>query len=127
MIWYDAMFLKLLLTILVIAGALLYVRVRQQKRPVLPVNPVPAAGLSAMVKVAAVVSVVLMLLGAAGYLYFQWQDNYQVVDILVVDTRTGNETRYRAYKGDVEPRGFITTEGRQVSLAEVERMEMGRL
>ncbi|MES9855348.1 MAG: hypothetical protein ABW166_01915 [Sedimenticola sp.] len=116
------MFLKLLLTLLVIAGALIYVRQRNQPSPPrLPAEPQR----SNLVKIAAAVSVTLMLLGAVGYFYFQWQDNYQVVDLRVVDSRSGNETHYQAYKGDVEAREFTTTDGRHVSLAEVERMEVG--
>ncbi|MEJ1298776.1 MAG: antitermination protein NusG [Candidatus Sedimenticola sp. (ex Thyasira tokunagai)] len=123
------MFLKLLLTILVIGGALIYVRRRNQRallqQPASPRSLPSEPQRSSLVKVAAVVSVVLMLLGAVGYLYFQWQDNYQVVDLRVVDTRSGNEKHYHAYKGDVEARGFVTTDGLRVSLAEVERMEVG--
>ncbi len=129
MVWYDAMFLKILLTTLVIAGALMYVRLRKQKgmqpQPVSALAPPNETASSSLVKIAAVVSVILMLLGAAAYLYFQWQDNYQVVVVRVVDARTGNETLYHAYKGDIEARGLVTTDGRRISLAEVDRMEIG--
>jgi hypothetical protein len=67
----------------------------------------------------------LMLVGLGSFLYYQWQDTYQVVTVHVIDTRTGNEATYEAYKGDVEGRTFVTVTGRQVNLAEVERMELG--
>ena len=59
------------------------------------------------------------------FLYHQWQDNYQIVQVHVIDTRSGKEVTYEAYKGDIEARSFLTVTGRQVNLAEVERMELG--
>lgn len=128
MIWYCAMFLKLLLTALVIAGALLTLRMRREKalRPATaPRATSPEKGTSRLVTFTAAGVVALMLLGAGFYLFHQWRDTYQIVTIHVIDTRSGNETTYRAYKGDVDGRSFQTTDGRRVTLAEVERLEMG--
>ncbi len=87
-------------------------------------QPIPVAGSSA-IKFAAIGVVVIGLLGAGLYLYYQWQDNYQIVTVRVIDTRSGSEATYQAYKGDIDGRTFYTTEGRQVTLAEVERLEIG--
>lgn len=119
---------KILLTALVIAGAVLVLKNRRRSaapplrleaaaRPVQPPSRLP--------RLIAGGFVVLMLSGAGFYLFHQWRDNYQVVDVRVVDSRTGNSVVYQAYKGDVEGRSFTTTDGRVVSLAEVERMELG--
>ncbi|MES9845352.1 MAG: hypothetical protein ABW162_00450 [Candidatus Sedimenticola sp. PURPLELP] len=75
--------------------------------------------------IAATAVIALMIVGAGGYAYFQWQDAYQVINVRVIDTRSGNTVTYRAYKGDVDGRSFTTTEGRTVTLAEVERLELG--
>jgi hypothetical protein len=128
MIRYAPMFMKLLLTALVIAGALLALRIRNQKAtPLRTVKVVQVAGPknTRLVRFAAVAAVFLMLAGAGGYLYYQWSDSYQVVTLRVVDSRSGKAVTYQAYKGDVEGRSFLTTDGRQVTLAEVERLEIG--
>ncbi|MCW8908159.1 MAG: antitermination protein NusG [Sedimenticola sp.] len=127
------MFLKLLLTALVIAGAILTLRMRrqratQQSAPELRVLNAPSAetpGRRRLVRFLAAGLVLLMLAGASLYLYHQWRDTYQVVTVRVIDTRSGQSTTYRAYKGDIEGRTFLTTDERTVTLAEVERMEIG--
>ncbi|MEE9358790.1 antitermination protein NusG [Candidatus Vondammii sp. HM_W22] len=122
------MFLKLLLTALVIAGALLALRRRREKilRPApAPRTVSPEKRNSRLITFTAVSVVILMLLGAGFYLFHQWRDTYQIITIHVIDARSGNETTYRAYKGDVDGRSFQTTDGRRVTLAEVERLEMG--
>ncbi|MES9936037.1 MAG: hypothetical protein ABW153_06305 [Sedimenticola sp.] len=120
MIW------KLLLTALVILGAVLVIRRRAQARPapvqVAPQSESPRKGI---MMIAATAVVALMIIGAGAYVYFQWQDSNQVINVRVIDTRSGNAVNYKAYKGDVEGRTFVTTEGRKVTLAEVERLELG--
>lgn len=130
MLSYPPMIWKLLLTALVIAGAVLTMRARGQRME--QVAAAEAANRPAadspnlrLIKMAAAILVVLMVLGAGFYLYHQWQDAYQVVTVRVIDSRSGKEVTYQAYKGDVEGRTFLTTQGRQVTLAEVERLELG--
>lgn len=123
------MFMKLLLTALVIAGAIFTLRLRRrrssattQQRPLLQ----PPARRSPLPRLAAYGVLVIMLAGAGLYLYHQWRDAYQVVTVRVIDTRSGNAAVYKAYKGDVEGRSFETVDGRSVALAEVERLELGK-
>jgi hypothetical protein len=126
------MFLKLLLTLLVIAGALLTLRMRSQRRlnqyaPEPRVLKAPGGGVRSnrMPQLLAAGAVLLMLIGAGLYLYHQWRDAYQIVSVHVIDTRSGQSSQYQAYKGDIEGRKFTTIDGRVVTLAEVERMETG--
>jgi len=128
------MFLKLLLTALVIAGALLTLRMRRQRnmRQYTSLAPVLNAPLDKqrqsrrrMTQFLAAGAVFLMLAGATLYLYHQWSDAYQVVTVRVIDTRSAQATSYQVYKGDIDGRTFITTDGRTVTLAEVERLEIG--
>ncbi|PLX59804.1 hypothetical protein [Sedimenticola selenatireducens] len=128
------MFLKLLLTALVIAGALLTLRMRSQRnmRQYTSSAPVLNASLNQqrqsrrrVAQFLAGGAVFLMLTGAGLYLYHQWSDAYQVVTVRVIDTRSAQATSYQAYKGDIDGRTFITTDGRTVTLAEVERLEIG--
>ena len=124
------MFMKLLLTLLVIAGALLTLRLRAQRR----LNPPPpqerlinsSQPENSRRRLWVLFSgglMFLVLVGTGFYIYHQWQDNYREVIIRVIDSQTGNVVLYSAYKGDVDGRSFITLDGRSVTLAESERME----
>ncbi|WP_275096791.1 antitermination protein NusG [Sedimenticola hydrogenitrophicus] len=127
------MFLKLLLTALVIVGALLTLRLRNQRKmqhyrspaPVLNATMDARQGRRRITQLLAAGAVFLMLAGAGLYLYHQWSDAYQVVTVRVIDTRSARVTAYQAYKGDIDGRSFVTTDGRVVTLAEVERLETG--
>lgn len=120
------MFLKLLLTALVIAGALLTLRMRNQRQYTASAAPLNASpGQRPIHRILAAGVVLLMLAGAGLYLYHQWSDAYQVVTVRVIDTRSDRATTYRVYKGDIDGRTFVTTDGRTVTLAEVERLEIG--
>ena len=122
------MFMKLLLTALVIAGAMFALRLRRRRSLAIaeprPALPLPARR-SPLLRLAAYGSLAIMLGGAGLYLYHQWRDAYQVVTVRVIDSRSGKATVYQAYKGDVEGRSFQTVDGRSVALAEVERLELG--
>ena len=52
-----------------------------------------------------------------------WRDSNEIIFIRVVDARSGHATEYRAQRGDIQDREFITTDGRRVVLAETERLE----
>ena len=122
------MFMKLLVTGLVIAGAVLVLRLRRRSeiRTLTPAVPAtPAWPGSWLPRVAAYVVLGVLLAGFGWYLYHQWQDAYRVVSIQVIDSRSGRTVVYQAYKGDISGRSFETTDGRVVTLAEVERMELG--
>lgn len=126
------MLLKLLLTAVVIAGALLTLRMRNQRHLRHLGSPAPVLNAPStsrqrrrLPQLLAVGAAVLMLTGAGLYLYHQWRDAYQVVTVRVIDTRSDRVISYQAYKGDIDGRTFITTDGRVVSLAEVERLEIG--
>jgi hypothetical protein len=124
------MLMKILLTALVIAGALVVLRTRASSRRA-GVVPAPSSSVSTgstnvFPKVAAYGALAIMLIGCAVFIYYQWQDTWRVVTVRVVNAGTGSEAVYQAYKGDVTARSFVTTDGRTINLAEVERMELGR-
>ena len=124
------MFMKLLLTLLVIAGAVIALRLRGKSSPQQAAishdteNDRTTAK-SNLPKIAAYGMLGVMLLGSALFIYVQWQDTWQVVTIRIINAGSGKESTYQAYKGDVKGRSFTTTDGRTVNLAEVERMELG--
>lgn len=123
------MFMKFLLTALVIAGAIFAIRLRnrsaevqqaQERRP-LP----PATAGTRLPWIFAYSFLLVALVGSGIYLYQSWRDASQVVNVRVIDSSSGREAIYQAYRGDVEERSFETTDGRRVFLAEVERLELG--
>jgi TRAP-type C4-dicarboxylate transport system permease small subunit len=123
------MFMKLLLTALVIAGAIFAIRLRNRSAEVdvqaQRLSPPVIAGTRRLPWVFAYSFLLLALVGTGIYLFLAWRDASQVVDVRVIDSRSGREVVYQAYRGDVGERSFETTDGRRVSLAEVERLELG--
>ncbi|MCB1758960.1 MAG: antitermination protein NusG [Gammaproteobacteria bacterium] len=124
------MLMKILLTTLVIIGALMVLRMRSKSRHdgTLPATSRATGGgpPNHFPKVAAYGALAIMLLGCSVFVYYQWQATWRVVTVRVVNAGTGSEALYTAYKRDVAVRSFVTTDGRTVNLAEVERMELGR-
>ena len=119
------MLLKILLTAAVILGSVLVLRRRalrvQQTAPAAQ----PAAAKPRLAYVAAYGLVSVMLAGAVFFIYLEWADSYQVVKVQVIDARTGKSVSYKAHRGEVEGRSFRTLDGLKVTLADVERMELG--
>jgi hypothetical protein len=68
--------------------------------------------------------VALLIAITGGYLYLEWADAHEEVIIRVVNTRTGDASTYLARKKDVHGRSFETIDGRVITLADVERMEL---
>ncbi len=118
MIW------KFLLTIVVMLGAYLVLRTRWRasgrawgKAPTAP--PLLPAGL---VRTVAYALLGLMLAGSGWYLFWQWESGNGVMVVEVVNANTGAVTHYEARRRTIEGRGFRTLDGREIRLADVERM-----
>jgi hypothetical protein len=116
------MFGKILLTAAVIAAAVLMLRLRTQRRAPEPeAAPRPRQRL---VRWLAAAVVAVMLAAAVLMLYLEWRAGAEVVEVRVIDGRSGQVATYRALRGDIDERSFRTTDGRRVVLAETERLEM---
>lgn len=111
---------KILFTLAVIAGVILLVKLRRRQVPAAPVEDETAQGFRWL----ALVAVGLMIIGSAFFIWQAWRDASEVLVLKVIDTRSGQVTEYRAYRSDIEDRSFRTVDGRRVSLAETERLEM---
>lgn len=83
----------------------------------------PALSRRSPVRALAVAAVVLMLLASGYLLYEHWRDGSEVIFIKVVDAGSGRTAEYRAQRGDIQDREFMTTDGRRIVLAETERLE----
>jgi hypothetical protein len=118
------MFTKLLFTAGLIGLIYLGIRTRLRAPPPAPAR-IPAAAPSRLPRLAAWALIGVMLLISSVIMFFEWREGYRIVDLRVINTNTGSSQSYRAHKSDVEDRRFVTVEGRVVTLADIERMEMG--
>lgn len=114
---------KLLFTAAVIAVVVMLVRVR--RRPVARIaggggRAIPARPLFRWLAAAVVV---VMLAGTVVYLYLDWRAASEILQVRVIDARSGQVSSYSAYRGDIGERSFRAVDGRLVTLAETERME----
>jgi hypothetical protein len=121
---------KVLFTLGVILVVMLIWRTRQpvpdQRRlPPRVINP-PTARRRGVLALA-IAAAVLMLAASGLLLYDYWRDNNEVIVIRVIDARSGQATEYRAERGEIRDREFVTTDGRHVMLAETERLETSTL
>lgn len=122
------MLTKLLLTLAIIAAAYLFLRYRRRQASAGP-RVEPAADESVrrtFSQLAAALLVVITIMIGAFFLH-RWYDDRTLMEVRVIDTRSGEVSRYQAYKGDLEGRSFLTIEGRAVSIADSERMEVQRI
>ncbi|MCP3671280.1 MAG: hypothetical protein GY814_12775 [Gammaproteobacteria bacterium] len=125
------MLLKILFTLLIIIGAIFYVRIRARNRtlaPMAPPLPRPVAPERPRLAYYLALGLLLIMLTGAGYYLFQiWFDGSRIVTVRVINSNTGSVTSYEVYKGDVVAgeSSFHTVDGRTITMAAVERMEMG--
>ena len=118
MIW------KLLLTLaaILIAWYSLRQRMRQRGRPPADAPPRPSLPAADTVRSIAYGVLTVMLAGSGWYLYRGWETGNEVLRVQVVNANTGVITPYEARRRDIEGRVFRTLDGREIRLADVERM-----
>lgn len=122
------MFGKILITVVVVLLAWLAIRARSRgsnptrAAPATPAQPplVPPGTMRTL----AYGLVGVMVAGTGLYLFDGWESGRETVRVRVISANTGQEIIYRARRDDVAGRSFRTLDGRQITLAEVERMEL---
>jgi hypothetical protein len=125
------MLTKILFTALIILGAIIYIRVRSRKRalaPMAPPLPRPVTPERPRLAYYLALGLLLIMLSGTGYYLFQmWFDDSRIISVRVINSNTGSVTSYEVRKGDVVAgkSTFHTVDGRTVTLAAVERLEMG--
>ena len=65
-------------------------------------------------------------LTGTGIFLYEWLDDRQVITIRLINSRTGEAVIYEAYKGKIQGRRFETLDGRFVTIADEDRVEMVR-
>jgi hypothetical protein len=122
------MFGKILITAVVIVGAYLAIRTRLQSDqeslatpPPRPREPLLPRG---TLKAVAYALMVTMVAGSLLWLYLDYEAGREVVTVRVINANTGEVTSYQARRADVAGRRFTTLDGRPITLADVDRMEL---
>ena len=114
---------QILLTLAVIAIAYLVLRSRRVPSPARKPPQSARRRLSPqLAKVLANGLLAFMLLGSLLYMIDQWQRGREVVTVEVVNANTGLVSEFRAERGDIQGRTFVTVDGQRIRLADVERM-----
>ena len=149
--WTNLMLGKILLTLTVIGIAYLVIRQRQVTEAMattkakdkgrastkhspssnspaaaLPENSLAAdqPSLSQDLRIASYLFLVFMVgIGAALY-YYRWQDDHQVITVNLHSADQDTPVSYQVYKFQLRDRTFTTVDGRQVTVASSERMEI---
>lgn len=116
------MITKLLLTLLVVFGAFLYVRRRNESRR--QPQPRRAQAPSLAWRVAPVAALLGIVAVSALIFWLEWREEHRIFTVRVIDTRSGEVRQYATYRDAVDGRSFTTVDGRLVTLADVERMEL---
>ena len=122
---------KVLFTLGVVLVVALRWRTRQP-RPISPgaaprlINP-PTSRRRNALRYLAVAAVSVLLVASVYLLYDHWRDRHEVIFVRVVDASTGRSVDYRARRGDIGDREFMTEDGRQIVLAATERLETSSL
>ena len=125
---------KILLTLAVMGIAYLVIRQRQvnEAREQTPkksqssksAEAAAEPGLSQDLRIASYLFMVFMVgVGAALY-YYRWQDDHQILTINLHRADQVQPVSYQVYKYQLQDRSFTTTDGRQVTVASSERMEI---
>jgi hypothetical protein len=116
---------KILLAAIILSLIFLRGYVRTQRSTRAPIRPVAQlrAPEHRTRRVAYAIIGILVMVTAAVY-YRAWHEGHQVVTVRVINTTTGAVDTYRARKGDIQQHYFETIDGRAITSADVERIEV---
>ncbi|SDW33962.1 hypothetical protein SAMN05421783_10395 [Thiocapsa roseopersicina] len=123
----NAMIWKLLLTAAVVFGAYLVIRARimRSREAAGLVAPRPPLIPPALIRPLAYVLLGIMLIGSLSLLVRDWDRDREIIPVQVVNANTGEVTHYEVRRGSVDGRRFVTSDGREIRIADVERLVMG--
>ncbi len=121
--WWRFMLTKIIFTLAVVGLVILVARFRGRpaRTPAPAVREKPG---KAWMKGMALAVIGIMIAGSMLAIWLFWRDAHQVMQVRVIDSRSGRVSEYRAYRGSLEERSFETLDGRRVRLAETERLEV---
>jgi len=117
------MITKILLTIGVIVVCLMILPARNKPRLKTVVNP-EAIRNRKLMRNAALAFMLVMSLAAGAMIYLEVDKRNAIVTVHVINTQSGASKSYRVQKSDIHSDGFTTTDGVQVFVAGIERIEI---
>jgi hypothetical protein len=117
---------KLLLTAAVIFVAYLVIRarIRRSREAAGLIAPRPPLVPPVLIRPIAYGLLAVMLIGSLAYLVRDWDRDREIIAVQVVNANTGEVTRYEVLRGSVDGRRFLTSDGREIRIADVERLIM---
>jgi hypothetical protein len=68
----------------------------------------------------------VMVIGSLSMLVRDWDRDREIIPVQVVNANTGDVIHYRIRRGSVDGNRFVTADGREIRVADVERLVMGR-
>ncbi len=119
------MFWKFLLTAGLIVAAYLTLRARMNGPAPAGARRPPTLDWGAgrhPIKILALAVLAIMALGSAWYLWRGWEYASRILTVQVVNASTGAIVPYQARRRDIDGRVIHTLDGREIRLADVERM-----
>lgn len=119
---------KILFTILVIAGVIIYLRakppVERNKTQQVSTQKIKRSEADKMLRQGAYLFLIFMVISALVIFFFEIGDRYETVNVHVINTQTGERTSYQAEQQDIKSSMFTTLEGRTIYVADIERVEI---
>ena len=117
------MITKILVTLGVIVACMMVLSARA--KPKLKRVPNPATERNRkLMRNSALAFMIVMALAAGIMIYFEVDKRNAVVTVQVINTQSGASKSYRVQKSDIHSDGFTTTDGVQVFVAGIERIEI---
>jgi archaellum biogenesis protein FlaJ (TadC family) len=117
------MITKILLTLGVIVACMMVLSARA--KPQLKRVPNPATQRNRkLMRNSALAFMVVMALAAGIMIYLEVDKRSAVVTVHVINSQSGASISYRVQKNDIHSDGFTTTDGVQVFVAGIERIEI---
>lgn len=123
------MLTKILITVAIILGAVVFIRYKKSQQPTLSRGNTQGITIQqepdsqANIKYIAIGVLSLTLLTGTTMLFLDWRDDHRLYDIKIVNPQTGSVDHYQAYKKDLRGRSFTSITGQQVAVSELERLE----
>ena len=120
------MLTKIILTLLVIAGALWFVSNQrgESRQRVLVVATPKEQQKKQVLRRGAYVFMGFMVVAALAMIYLELSDKYTTVTVHVINTQSGARSSYLARREDIQNSSFTTLDGRKVYVAGIERIEV---
>ena len=113
------MLTKILVTLLVIAGAMFYIRQPKVSRTK---ESTQDMGKGMLVRFVLYTVLSISLLASAGYWYWDWQDGNKVVSVTIVSPMSDDSVVYQVRKKHIANNEIITVDGIRVRLSNQERI-----